>query len=133
MNDLTPLLPSQDLICTRRSRDAKRLTNAKKLHPGLRADRVFAARAVFLNFRSSCPDQIEADPHDVLDAYVGRVKNEVLALEAKTTKLSRERHKNGQSIRLALSFLRKFGRFAVQDYSELPQSTRAAIIELLKW
>lgn len=133
MNEPQRLSAQMDQISIRRLQEANRLKKARELHPKLQTDRVRGAHAIFWAFREACADEFGLDPHDALDAHVLQVKHEVLELEVRTGQLALESQKAGPSIRRALGFLRRFGRLAVHDHSTLPQSTRTAVIEWLKW
>jgi len=85
-------------------------------------------------YRYGNPQQRDAQAHqDSITSYIRFVEDEVMRLEQATAGFSEEVQTDGETIRRALTFLRTFGRIAVQDYSLLPDATRQPLVDLLKW
>ena len=125
--ELTPSYTSKNQrISAQRNLDTRRQQQALQLHPKLRLSRVRSIESLL----SSGVRHKRLQTREV-ETFVSALEAEVCALEEKTAQLSKCVHKNGETIRRALSFLRNYGRIASLNYSTIPEEERGLLIQLL--
>lgn len=119
------LLPSQDARCHRRTRESLRLSEAA---PDLETDRVGPLKVVLRQYRRATDALPAPSP---LRSYRLRIEQEVSELEAFAALRTRREQTAGPTIRLALVFLKAFGRLSSLDFSFVPIEERPELVALL--
>lgn len=119
------LRPSPELRTRRKHRDEARL---RDLNPRLQTDRMGPICRVLRHYRGLDSSPPSAAP---LAEYRRRVEREVLELERAAATRSRQEQRSGPTIRLALLFMKGFGRVSSLDYSQVPEEERGELIALL--
>ena len=118
-------------ISAQRNLDSRRQQQALELHPGLRLDRVRRIENILSSVMKPGRVLHESSAGKGLGEFVAALRTEVGFLERKTAQLEHLVHKDGETIRRALSFLRIYGRIASLNYGDVPDSQRDLLIQLL--
>lgn len=119
------LVPTLEFRNRRRHREEARVREAV---PGLQTDRIAPLCRVLRGYRALGVNRPSTSP---LAAYRAEVEREVLELEAAAERRSRRDQRSGPTIRLALLFMKGFGRMSSLDFAELPMEERSELIALL--
>lgn len=115
------LVPTPGARSHRRNRDHQRIRDAA---PDLQTDRLSPIEEVLRAYRSG----VSPSP---LRARRRQVELEVAQLERIASERPRREQSSGPTIRLALLFLKGFGRLSSLDFSGVPVEERSELVALL--
>ncbi|MEE2903074.1 MAG: hypothetical protein VYC39_12145 [Myxococcota bacterium] len=118
-------------IAAQRSLDSRRQQQALQLHPELRLDRVRRIENLLSSVMKPGRYPYENSASKGIGQFVSALEAEVGFLERRTANLGHFVHKDGETIRRALSFLRVYGRIASLNYGDVPDEERGLLVQLL--
>lgn len=120
------ILPTPEARCHRRIRETDRIRASA---PHLRTNRAGPICEVLRSYRGSTQDALPS-PSPLLALRL-RLETEVRALEAEARLRGRKEQGSGPTIRLALLFLKGFGRVSSLDFRDVPIEERPELIQVL--
>ncbi|MBI4820242.1 MAG: hypothetical protein HY791_28495 [Deltaproteobacteria bacterium] len=113
----------------RRRRAEARVEQAAQALPPGSMQRLARTETVLRPYRQGLvPEGLRSTP---LSRHLEVVRDEVLALESMVLTLPRARHRDGDSIRRALTLLRGFGRIGALDFETVPIEERPTLVAIL--
>ena len=116
-------------IATQRNLNNRRQQQALQLHPELRFNRIRTIQRL-LESKTQLVEN-RAGLAGNMKMFMRALEKEVSTLEAHTMQFDRKIHRDGETIRRALSFLRTYGRIAALNFSRVAEEDRSLLVQIL--